>query len=161
MCIRDRYIRFTDGDLQGQVRIVSGYSGSTKRLYVDEPWTSVPLNGAEFDLIPVHIHPQHQVVSGVWAEPLGSYTTSGTAGHSLVNVSLNTGLLQVDIQDALGIGGENTKWTGMAFDANYNLISAVITQYEDSTLAVERKKWQLTATYDTNSRLTAHQLKEY
>jgi hypothetical protein len=49
----------------------------------------------------------------------------------------------------------------MAFDSNDNLISAVITQYTDDTLTVERKKWQLTATYDLNSRLTAYQLKEY
>ena len=49
----------------------------------------------------------------------------------------------------------------MAFDINDNLISAVITQYTDNTLAVELNKWQLTATYDGSNRLTAYQLKEY
>ena len=94
------------------------------------------------------------VADTVWDEQLSGHTSAGSTGQALDDVL--TG-----VQDSLGISGENTKWSGMAFDANDNLISAVITQYTDDILTVERKKWQLTATYDLNSRLTAYQLKEY
>ena len=94
------------------------------------------------------------IADRVWDEQLSGHTASGSAGRTLDDV-------QTGIIDALGISGENVIWSGMAFDSNDNLISAVITQYTDDTLAVERKKWQLTATYDTNSRLTSYQMKEY
>lgn len=90
----------------------------------------------------------------VWDEPIADHVSSGSTGKALSDLTSS-------IEDSLGISGENTKWTGMAFDSNDNLISAVITQYTDNTLLVERKKWQLTATYDLSNRLTAYQLKEY
>jgi hypothetical protein len=94
------------------------------------------------------------VADDVWDEPLAGHSLAGSTGKALTDVLAS-------VEDSLGVSGENTEWTGMAFDSNDNLISAVITQYTDNTLAVERKKWQLTATYDLNSRLTAYQLKEY
>jgi len=94
------------------------------------------------------------VADNVWDAQTADHTVAGSTGKAL-------GDLLVSIGDSLGVSGENTKWSGMAFDSNDNLISAVITQYTDDTLTVERKKWQLTATYDLNSRLTAYQLKEY
>lgn len=94
------------------------------------------------------------IADNVWDEDLSGHSVSGSAGKTLSSVL--TG-----VEDSLGISGENIKWSGMAFDANDNLISAVITQYTDNTLAVERKKWQLTANYDLNSRLTNYELKEY
>jgi hypothetical protein len=94
------------------------------------------------------------IADNVWDEPLSGHNLAGSTGQALVDV-------QTGILDALGISGENTKWSGMAFDSNDNLISAVITQYTDDTLTVERKKWQVTATYDASSRLTSYQLKEY
>jgi len=94
------------------------------------------------------------VADNVWDEVLSGHSLAGSAGKTLSDVL--TG-----VEDSLGISGENNKWSGMAFDANNNLISAVITQYTDNTLTVERKKWQLTANYDLNSRLTNYELKEY
>lgn len=94
------------------------------------------------------------IADNVWDEPTIGHSLAGSTGKALQDVL--TG-----VQDSLGVSGENTKWSGMAFDSNDNLISAVITQYTDNTLLVEQKKWQLTATYDLNSRLTAYQLKEY
>ena len=94
------------------------------------------------------------IADNVWDEPLAGHSLAGSTGKALSDVLAS-------VEDSLGVSGENTKWSGMAFDSNDNLISAVITQYTDNTLAVERKKWQLTATYDLNSRLTAYQLKEY
>jgi hypothetical protein len=94
------------------------------------------------------------VADRVWDETLSEHSGAGSTGQALADV-------QTGIIDALGVSGENVKWSGMAFDSNDNLISAVITQYTDDTLTVERKKWQLTATYDLNSRLTSYQMKEY
>jgi len=99
-----------------------------------------------------------------------SLDTSGIASvqSDVTDVLTDIAALQVDIdalivsiEDALGLIGENVKWSGMAFDSNKNLISAVITQYTDNTLVTPRKVWQLTATYDGQSRITSYQLKEY
>jgi hypothetical protein len=102
------------------------------------------------------------IATAVWANVVRTLTASGltTEEHNQLMALSTTGLLTA-IQDNLGISGQDTKWSGMAFDSNNNLISAVITQYTDSTLTVERKKWQLTADYDLQSRLTNYQLKEY
>jgi len=94
------------------------------------------------------------IADNVWDEPLAGHSLAGSTGKTLSDVL--TG-----VEDSLGVSGENTKWSGMVFDVNDNLISAVITQYTDDTLTVERKKWQLTATYDLSDRLTNYQLKEY
>lgn len=94
------------------------------------------------------------IADRVWDESLSGHTATGTTGQTLNEV-------QTGILDALGLSNENTKWSGLAFDSNDNLISAVITQYTDNTLSIERKKWQVTATYDLSSRLTSYELKEY
>jgi hypothetical protein len=70
-------------------------------------------------------------------------------------------VLQTAVSDIMGLTGENTKWSSLGFDTNHNLTSAVITQYTDNTLIAERKKWQLAASYNTNSELVSYQLKEY
>lgn len=105
------------------------------------------------------------VATSVWSNVTRTLSSFGTLITDIWSAGTRTltsfGSLQTDVQKALGIGGENTKWTGMAFDSNDNLISAVITQYTDNTLSVELDKWQLTATYDTQSRLTSYELKEY
>ncbi|MHA2046038.1 MAG: hypothetical protein ACW99G_14695, partial [Candidatus Thorarchaeota archaeon] len=150
----DQLVRFISGNLQGLVRVISAYDGTSKEITVSEDMPLIPDNGSDFDVIPDHVHPMEQISDAVWSEQLSLHTDSGSAGRTLSDVL--TG-----VEDSLGVSGENTKWSGMAFDSNDNLISAVITQYTDDTLTVERKKWQLTATYDLNSRLTAYQLKEY
>lgn len=105
------------------------------------------------------------VATSVWTYVTRTLTSFGTLVSDMWSAGTRTltsfGDLQTAVEDALGIVGENVKWSGIAHDSNNNMISAVITQYEDNTLAVERKKWQLTATYDTESRLTSHELKEY
>jgi hypothetical protein len=102
------------------------------------------------------------LVADIWSYVTRVLTATGltTVEHDQL-MALNTSGLLTGVQDSLGISGQNTKWSGMAFDSNNNLISAVITQYTDSTLVTERKKWQLTADYDLQSRLVSYQLKEY
>ena len=111
------------------------------------------------------------VASGVWGYSDRSLTQSVTVSgggltqeehdHLLALDTSGIPALQTSIEDALGLAGENTVWSGMAFDSNNYLISAVITHYTDNTLAVEREKWQLTASYDAQGRITSYQFKEY
>ncbi len=150
----DQLLRFISGNLMGMARPILAYNGTTKEIIIEEDLHTPPDNGSEFDIIPAHIHPLSQISDTIWDEPIAGHSLSGSTGKTLSDV-------QTSVEDSLGISGENNKWSGMAFDANDNLISAVLTQYTDNTLAVERKKWQLTATSDLNSRLTAYQLKEY
>ena len=150
----DQLVRFVTDNLQGLVRPILAYDGTTKAITISEDLPELPDNGMDFDIIPTHVHPMEEISNTIWDEQLGGYTTTGSAGRTLSDT-------QTGIIDALGISGENVKWSGMAFDSNNNLISAVVTQYTDNTLTVERKKWQLTATYDANSRLTSYQMKEY
>ena len=150
----DQYVRFTTGNLQGQVRVVSDYEGSNGVFVVNEEWSHVPQNGDEFDLMPVHVHSSDQIVDGMWDVQLSEHNLAGSTGWALSDV-------QTNIVSVLGLSGENTKWSGLAFDANDNLISAVITLYTDDTLTTPVAAWQLTATYDASSRLTNYQMKEY
>ena len=150
----DQYIRFNEGNLDGQVRVVLDYEGANGAFVVDEEWSEAPSNGDSFDLLPVHVHPIHQAADEVWNASLSLHNLAGSTGYALAEV-------QTSVVDTLGLSGENTKWSGLAFDANDNLISAVITLYTDDTLVTPAKAWQLTATYDLNSRLTSYQMKEY
>lgn len=158
-------IHFIEGDLDGSTRIIDTYTGSTKYVTFDEPWTSAPADGDDFHIHATHLHPLSEISESVWSYVTRTITSFGTLVSDIWSAGTRTltsfGTLQTAVEDALGLIGENVRWSGMAFDSNDNLISSVITQYEDNTLAVERKKWQLTATYDTQSRLTSHELKEY
>lgn len=151
---KDQLIRFVSGNLQGLARPIASYVGGTKKIIVEEAMPEAPDNGSDFDIIPTHIHPMDEISDAIWDAQISDHVISGSTGKTL-------GEILTGVENSLGVSGENTKWSGMAFDSNDNLISAVITQYTDNTLTVERKKWQLTATYDLNSRLTAYQLKEY
>lgn len=79
---------------------------------------------------------------------------------TLATLSGQLDTVQSLIEDSLGISGQNTEWSAMAFDANHNLTSATITQYTDNTLVTPRKAWQLTATYNDDDELTAYDLVE-
>lgn len=74
----DQTIRFTSGNLDGQLRIVLDYDGTNKTVTVDEPWTEAPANGDEFDLLPQHAHPVSQIAEGVWVADVATH--SGTVG---------------------------------------------------------------------------------
>lgn len=105
-----------------------------------------------------HIHIMNTVTNGVFVVRGIAKLTDESSGSADVD---STNLVNAILYDLLGITGENTKWSGLVHDANYNLLSAVITQYESSMLLVVRKQWQLTATYDANSQMTSYELKEY
>jgi len=79
----DQYIRFTNGNLEGIVRIVRSYNNSTLEIIVSEPLPVAPENGDEFDLIPVHIHPIDQIAEEVWAIPTGQAEEAGSIGERI------------------------------------------------------------------------------
>ena len=150
----DQLIRFTTGNLTGLVRPILSYNGTTKEITIEEDLPVAPDDGSDFDIIPAHVHPLSQIADSIWDEAVSEHAVAGSAGKTLSDI-------QSGIVGVLGLTGENTKWSGLAFDANDNLISAVITLYTDNTLVTPIKAWQLTATYDGSSRLTSYEMKEY
>lgn len=61
----DQSIRFTSGNLQGQVKPIKSYVGSTGHFVLDEALTQAPADGDDFDLVPVHAHPISQIVESI------------------------------------------------------------------------------------------------
>jgi hypothetical protein len=61
----DSMLVFTDGALAGQVRSIVDYVGATKTIVLEEPLTSVPVNGVAFTIVSLHIHPVSQIQSGL------------------------------------------------------------------------------------------------
>ncbi len=139
-------IHFLEGDLEGSTRIVDTYTGSTKRVTFDEPWTSVPADGDDFHIHATHLHTVDDISDAVWDEPYADHQAVGTFGAFLLAT--------------LGLSGENTKWSSLSHDAYNNLTGATITVYTDDTLVTPIKSWTLTATYNANSELTAYQMVE-
>jgi len=66
----DQLIRFTSGNLEGYVRPILSYDGTTKTIVVAEPMIEAPDNGSDFDLIPTHVHPLEQIADAVWNKTL-------------------------------------------------------------------------------------------
>jgi hypothetical protein len=61
----DSMLVFTDGALAGQVRAIYDYVGATKTIILEEALTSAPVNGVEFTIVSLHIHPVSQIQSGL------------------------------------------------------------------------------------------------
>ncbi len=144
----DQILRFTSGNLQGMVRPVVSFTQSGGHVVLEENLIAVPDNGSEFDMIPMHIHPHHQIAQAVWEELVTDNQVAGSFGEA--------------IAFALGLGGQNVKWSNMTFDVNNLMTGARITLYEDNTLQPTQavKSWDITATYNVNGELTAYQMVE-
>ena len=61
----DSMLVFTDGALAGQVRAIYDYIGATKTIILEEALTSAPVNGVEFAIVSLHIHPVSQIQAGL------------------------------------------------------------------------------------------------
>ena len=95
----DQYIRFTDGNLQGHVRIINDYDGGTGTITTNEPMIEAPDNGINFEILPVHIHPIKQIVDSVWDEVLTGSThniknSTGKRLRDLSSLSIHEGTAQ-------------------------------------------------------------------
>ena len=72
------------GALVGQSRIITDYTGSTKTITVDEPWTSAISSGDAVVIRAFHSHSLQQLVDAVWDEDVDTtHQTAGTAGKKL------------------------------------------------------------------------------
>jgi len=84
---RDKVISFISGSLQGQSRVIQGYTGSSKTIILDESLTSAPADGDEFIILSLHVHAmteiEERVTDSVWDEPQSGHTTVGTFGYYL------------------------------------------------------------------------------
>ena len=77
----DQLVRFTSGNLEGYVRVISYYDGATGTITVSEPMIEVPDNGIDFDIIPTHIHPIEEIGSAPWEELAADHITADTMGE--------------------------------------------------------------------------------
>lgn len=79
----DQLIRFTSGNLEGYVRPILSYNGTTKTLVVAESMIEAPDNGSDFDLIPTHVHPIEQIASATWEEVATDHENDLTMGDRI------------------------------------------------------------------------------
>ena len=61
----DQTFIFTDGALDGQARVVLTYTGATRTVTFDEPFTSAPVNGVGIQITADHVHPIHQIAAAI------------------------------------------------------------------------------------------------
>lgn len=74
----DQVMRFVDGNLDNQVKVILSYTGSSGTFVFDEAWTEAPANDDGFDIISEHSHPLSQITEGVRSE-MDSNSTQLTA----------------------------------------------------------------------------------
>lgn len=87
----DQVVRFTDGNLAGQVKPILSYNGTSKTITLDEALTEAPGDGDAFDIIPQHIHPVHQIVDHMFDEPVADHVTAGTVGKAISDLDAEDG----------------------------------------------------------------------
>jgi len=71
-------ITFTDGDLDGQIRRISDYNGSTKVITVDPALTSAPSNGDGFTIVGQNARVEEQVAEHEASQSLFRTDTTNT-----------------------------------------------------------------------------------
>jgi hypothetical protein len=70
----------TSGTLAGQSRIITDYTGATRTVTIDEPWTSAPASGISVLIRAQHSHSRTQLADTVLTRQMTeSYATDGTA----------------------------------------------------------------------------------
>jgi len=102
----DSMLVFNSGALTGQVRAITDYVGATKTITLEEALTSAPVNGVEFSIISMHIHPVSQIQSGLATQTsvdamaviankigsvvFGTVTGAGTSTEVFVGAGITT-----------------------------------------------------------------------
>jgi hypothetical protein len=80
----DQYIYFTSGALEGIVRIIADYNGTTKNIHLVKALPQAPANGDDFEVRAEHIHSLDDIVNAVWNELTSLHTTVGTFGYEIL-----------------------------------------------------------------------------
>jgi hypothetical protein len=131
--------KFTGG-LAGEVLKATGTAGDISVLESQVDGTIVVTSGG---ITPSDLD---DIADAVWDESLADHLNVGSVGAAIMK--------------ALGLSGENTKWSNMSHNANHLLTAATITEYSDHTLATPLYVWRLTAAYNAQGRLTSYQMVE-
>ena len=79
----DQLVRFNTDNLDGLVRPIAAYDGTSKAITVSEPMPELPDNGMGFDLIATHVHPVEEITSAIWDADTADYITAGTFGEKV------------------------------------------------------------------------------
>lgn len=77
----DQIIRFSSGTLEGIVRPIIAYNGTSKLLTISEPLPQAPANGDDFVIVPTHVHPVEEIGAAVWEELAADHLTADTMGE--------------------------------------------------------------------------------
>lgn len=128
---RDNRLKFTDGILAGQSAPITTYSQTNGAMTFDEPFTSAPGNGDNFDIMSDHIHPITQISAGVWAESVRTITSAVNITSDGSAIGVTAGVVD-DVTtvatntDMRGTDGANTTVPDNAgITANGNAIAAL------------------------------------
>jgi len=87
----DMILVFTSGALTGQSRVITGYTGATKTIALDEALTSVPVDDSEFIILAIHQHSKTQIENTVWEAASADHQTAGSTGKALTDASATGG----------------------------------------------------------------------
>ena len=87
----DMILVFISGALTGQSRVITGYTGATKTIALDEALTSVPVDDSEFIILAIHQHSKTQIENTVWDATSADHQTAGSTGKALTDASATGG----------------------------------------------------------------------
>lgn len=113
------------GRAEDQVRVISGYDGTTKVATVTEDWRIIPDNTSAYIMLPYHIHELPEISNAVWNKSASDPTSAGSYGE-LVNT------ISDDVKRILGLTHENIYIDQTSYDSDGNLTSARVRIYSDA-----------------------------
>ena len=109
---------------------------------------------------------QVSIANAVWDADSADYLDVGTLGKLIADVLEDTSTtiptllstMQTNVEELLGLTGENVVWSSITHNADNLMTAARITHYTDNTLVTPIKSWDVTATYNANGEITSHQM---
>lgn len=131
----------------GQAVALRNYNGGVKLI------NKTGSDKASIDLNSGHLILDSTVTAGeIVVRGVGRLTDNSTGTVTVDSSGLITA------SKVMGIGGENVKWSNIAYDANHNMTAATITSYTDETLTVAKHSWRVMATYDIDGEILTYQM---
>lgn len=78
---------FVSGDLTGQSSVIESFTVSGGVIVLDSPLSDTPANGAEFVILPIHVHPSVEIGQAMLDKRLGEAGRIPYVSASLTNTS--------------------------------------------------------------------------
>lgn len=134
------------GAVAGQARVITDYTGATKTVTIDEPWTSAPASGVAVLIRATHKNSINQIQAAVWNADMATYVGAGTFGEAGNSYWAST---YSDIQTVLA----NLATTDGKVDTIDNIVTGIdsVTDKLDTTMELDGMVYRFT----TNALETA------